>query len=152
LPRSSNSVSAVQGRSSAFLAWVPPAQPLAADRRDPPVLLTLLLSAARPALAHVAKIILLNILERHMLARTVAATTASLRPPDPWEVEVLASAVCLNLNPPMSPLEPIVLPGRRPVPAAQAVHLLDAAPCERQKGFRPARKGRSAKTFRWIQA
>src|SRR5215211_1351469 len=45
LPQSSNSVSAVHRCSSAFLAWVPPAQPLAADRRDPPVLLSLLLSA-----------------------------------------------------------------------------------------------------------
>jgi hypothetical protein len=37
-------------RSSApfagVLTWAPPAQPLAADRRDPPMLLSLLLSAA----------------------------------------------------------------------------------------------------------
>jgi hypothetical protein len=52
------SVFAVQGRSSAFLAWVPPAQPLAVDHSGPPVLLSLLLSAACPALAHVGKITL----------------------------------------------------------------------------------------------
>jgi hypothetical protein len=44
-PRSSNSVSAVQQRSQAFLTWMPPAQQLAVDRRDPPMLLSLLLSA-----------------------------------------------------------------------------------------------------------
>jgi hypothetical protein len=43
--RSSNSVSAVQHRSQALLAWMPAAQQLAVDRRDPPLLLSLLLSA-----------------------------------------------------------------------------------------------------------
>jgi hypothetical protein len=45
LPRSSNSGFAVQRRSQASGTWPLPAQPLAADRRDPPVLLSLLLSA-----------------------------------------------------------------------------------------------------------
>jgi hypothetical protein len=59
-----NSVFAVQSRSQAFLTWTPPPVPLVVGRRDPPVLLSLLLSAAvRPG--HVGKITLLNILERH---------------------------------------------------------------------------------------
>src|SRR5215211_1359330 len=42
---SSNSVSAVQSRSYASTSWDALAQPVAADRRDPVVLLSLLLSA-----------------------------------------------------------------------------------------------------------
>jgi hypothetical protein len=38
----------------------------------------------------------------------------------------------LSLNPPMSPLQLIVLPGSRPVLATRSVHLLDAAPCDCQ--------------------
>jgi hypothetical protein len=45
LSQSSNPVSAVQSGSQAFLTWMPPALPLAVDRRHPPVLLSLLLSA-----------------------------------------------------------------------------------------------------------
>jgi hypothetical protein len=45
LAPSFNSVSAVQTRSQAFLTWTPPALPLAEDRRHPPMLLSLLLSA-----------------------------------------------------------------------------------------------------------
>jgi hypothetical protein len=45
LPRSSNSVSAVQRRSQAFLTWTPPALPHAVDRRHPPVLLLLSVTA-----------------------------------------------------------------------------------------------------------
>jgi hypothetical protein len=43
--RSSNSVSAVQSRSYASTSWDTLAQPVAADRRDPVVSLSLLLSA-----------------------------------------------------------------------------------------------------------
>jgi hypothetical protein len=49
----------------AFLTWMPPPLRLVVGRRDPPVLLSLLLSAAvRPG--HVGKITLLNMLERHL--------------------------------------------------------------------------------------
>src|SRR5688500_1054486 len=39
----------------------------------------------------------------------------------------------LSLNPPMSPMEPLVWPGRRPISAAEAVHLLGAPPFEYQR-------------------
>jgi hypothetical protein len=46
-PRSSNSAFAVQSRSWASVTWAPPTPPLAVDRRDPSVLLSLLVSAVR---------------------------------------------------------------------------------------------------------
>ena len=38
----------------------------------------------------------------------------------------------LSLNPPISPMEPLVWPGKRPISAAEAVHLLGAPPSEYQ--------------------
>jgi hypothetical protein len=59
--------------------------------------------------------------------------------------EYPATSVLFSLNPPMSPLRLLVCPGRRAISADEAVHLLDAAPYDRQKasdlrGQRGARK------------
>jgi uncharacterized protein YjbI with pentapeptide repeats len=58
-----------------------------------------------------------------------------------------------SLKPPMSPLEPIVLPSRRPVPVAQTAHLLDSALCDSQetsdlRGQRRARRRFGGSRFR----
>src|SRR4029434_1618974 len=57
----------------------------------------------------------------------------------------------LSLNPPMPPSKLLACPGRKATSAAEAAHLLDAAPCGRQR-LPICEAAQSAKTFRWIQA
>jgi hypothetical protein len=62
------------------VTWTPPPLPLVVGRRDPPVLLSLLLSAAHPALAHVGKITLLMFREVRQIAVPDRARVGGRRP------------------------------------------------------------------------
>jgi hypothetical protein len=49
--------------------------------------------------------------------------------------EQLLADLGLSLNPPISSLEPLVWPGKRPISAAEVVHLRGATPSEFQRAL-----------------